>query len=123
MTPREQEIARHLERIEALRTIQALSDERTPAAEQRPDIEAMVAYHESQIRQIRMLDDMLNWAEKEVVAMSTTIKPGDIVHWGQSDKPYRVWEIDGQVARIADLDGNRNYGVALSVLTKAEEQS
>jgi hypothetical protein len=50
--------------------------------------------------------------------MDTPIQFKDIVHWGKSTKPYVVWVIRGEFARIADPAGKRNYRVAVDRLTR-----
>lgn len=53
----------------------------------------------------------------------SAIEPGVIVNWGRSRNRYMVWVVRGDMARIADLYGNRNFGVALDRLRVAEDQS
>lgn len=61
-------------------------------------------------------------ALREGTAMTDGIKPGAIVHWGRSKNRYYVWVVRDGIARIADLFGNRNYGVPVDLLTLAADQ-
>lgn len=53
----------------------------------------------------------------------SSIQPNTIVHWGKSPNRYWVWVVRDGMARIADLYGNRNYGVPVSRLTIAADQT